>query len=294
MVVIDNKKNKEVLFKSNDLIQKIWHALGIREQQIFALLVKEIQPYDIEFKMQKFTFAQIAKELGWTDGGNTRVRLMTALKNMRKTCFWHRSLNNVNRLELCSALGDASIDVKEKTVDMILDKKLEPYLLGLRKKGSFTAVQFNYVVKADSRFTMPLYEYLRSKGFRRHTWQIIITVTELRGLLNAKPTQDWRDFRKYALNIAVEEINRITDITVKYESNKIGKEIDSVTFYCNRKRNSQDKEEFDEQVNKESFENIYDDEREDLCSDLPDSYYDEYIAFEGFDDDNMEIEEFDD
>jgi len=276
MVVIDNKKNKEVLFKSNDLIQKIWHSLGIREQQIFALLIKQIQPFDTEFKMQKFTFAQVAKELGWTDGGNTRIRLMTALKNMRKICFWHRSPDNVNKLELCGALGYAAIDVREKTAEMMLDKTLEPYLLGLRRKGNFTVVQFHYVVKANSRFTMPLYEYLRSKAFGRYTWQVEnITITELRGLLNAKPSQDWRDFKKYALNVATEEINRITDMTIKYEPNKIGKEIVSVTFYCRHKNNNQNKKEHIYKINTKNYEKM-DDEREDLCSDFPDSYYDEY------------------
>jgi len=300
MLNVNNKKeteiNKcEVIFKANDLVQKMWHTMGIREQQIFSLLVRQIRPYDTEFKKQKFTFSEIANELGWSEGGNTRRCLMECLRKLGSICFWHRTPYDSNKIMLCRVLESAAlIDLKENTVEMKLDDTLKPYLIGLQERGNMMITRFEYIKAANSQFTLRLYEYLRSKAFMRLSWQEKLTLEEIKELLNIKPTQPWGNLKRDALDKVAEEINKITDMIVKYEPNKVGKSIVSVTFYCRRKRNSQDKEEFDEQVNKESFENIYDDEREDLCSDLPDSYYDEYIAFEGFDDDNMEIEEFDD
>ena len=42
---------------------------GHKRTADFSLLVRQIRPYDTEFKKQKFTFSEIANELGWSEGG---------------------------------------------------------------------------------------------------------------------------------------------------------------------------------------------------------------------------------
>jgi len=281
MVIANNKKeteiNKsEVIFKANDLVQKMWHTMGIREQQIFSLLARQIRPYDTEFKKQKFTFSEIARELGWSEGGNTRKCLMECLQKLGSICFWHRTPYDSNKIMLCRVLESAAlIDLKENTVEMKLDDTLKPYLIGLQERGNMMITRFEYIKAANSQFTLRLYEYLRSKAFMRFSWQENLTLEEIKELLNIKPTQPWGNLKRDALDKAAEEINKITDMIVKYEPNKIGKNIVSVTFYCRRNHTKQDGKELIYKLNTESYKKI-DNEREDLCSDFPDSYDDEY------------------
>lgn len=257
-------KKPEVIFKANDLVQKMWSEMGLREQQIFALLVKQIRKYDKEFKVQKFTFAEIAKELRWAEGGNTRTCLMKALQNLGRICFWHRTPDNVKKIKLCRVLGsDATIDEEENTVEMKLDDTLMPYLIGLHDKGNKMITRFNYIIAANSQFTMPLYEFLRSKAITRFTWEEPLTVTEIKELLNIKPTQPWGNLKRDALDAAIKEINDITDMIVKTVPNKVGKRIDSVTFFC--KRINLDEQETLENMRREAFGEMSDYEKGMAC-----------------------------
>lgn len=82
----------------------------------------------------------------------------------------------------------------------------------------------------QSQYSIRLYELLKS--YENMNGQIF-EVIDLRKLLNLSDEvlADWFDFKRFVIERAIKEINKFTDIMVKYEPIKKGRKIFEVKFY---------------------------------------------------------------
>ena len=117
---------------------------------------------------------------------------------------------------------DNGASIKFKFADAIV-----PMLVELER--NFTTYEITQVANLQSRYAMRLYEFLiRFKT----TKKLEISLEDLRfrfGLLEHE-YKAMGDFKKFVLDLAVKQINEHTDITVKYEQHKKGRNITGFTF----------------------------------------------------------------
>ena len=113
-------------------------------------------------------------------------------------------------------------EVKFRFADAII-----PMLVELER--NFTSYEIEQVANLQSRYAMRLYEFLiRFKTSKK----LEISLEDLRfrfGLLEHE-YQLMIDFKKRVLDLAVKQINDNTDITVKYEQHKKGRNVIGFTF----------------------------------------------------------------
>ena len=121
-----------------------------------------------------------------------------------------------------------------------------PMLVELER--NFTTYEIKQVANLQSRYAMRLYEFLiRFKT----TKKLEISLEDLRfrfGLLEHE-YKAMGDFKKFVLDLGVKQINEHTDITVKYEQHKRGRNITGFTFtfkYKNKPKTQKQLEKRDE------------------------------------------------
>jgi plasmid replication initiation protein len=108
-----------------------------------------------------------------------------------------------------------------------------PLVVGLSK--NFTKYEIEQVAKLSSQYALRLYEILsqwRAKG------QCTLDLAELRfkfGLLDDEYLR-MDNFKRWVLDMAVNEINEQTDLTISYEQHKRGRVITGFTFAIKQKQ----------------------------------------------------------
>ena len=117
---------------------------------------------------------------------------------------------------------ESGAEVKFRFADAII-----PMLVELER--NFTSYEVKQIANLQSRYAMRLYEFLiRFKTSKK----LEISLEDLRfrfGLL-AHEYSRMSDFKKDVLDLAVKQINEHTDITVKYDQHKRGRNITGFTF----------------------------------------------------------------
>jgi plasmid replication initiation protein len=210
--------------KSNDLIQKARFNLSLQEQKIIIYLISRIKPEDMELKEHEFEIADFCRLCGLDDdsGGNYKY-IKQSLKDLRDKSVWIQIDENT---ETTMAWVDkVTITRKSGIVKIKIDDMLKPYLLHLQEK--FTQYELLYTLAMKSQYSIRLYEILKSYEYRHsHTFAI----EELKKRLNAEIYDRFNDFQCKALNIAIREINEVSDLNITLTLVKEGRRYKSAKF----------------------------------------------------------------
>lgn len=130
---------------------------------------------------------------------------------------------------------DTSASVK--SVKIQLDPDMKPYLL--RLKSNYTKYEYAYTLRMTHKATPRLYELLKSYHYDKlKPYDKSFDVDELRDILdaNGKDTyKQFRYFRHFILEPAIDEINDQTDINVSISTRKQGRIVVEVTFHIELK-----------------------------------------------------------
>jgi plasmid replication initiation protein len=203
-----NEARGFTVVKANDLIQKSRFNLSLEEQKILLYLISKIKPDDIAMVQYVFSVKDFCEVCGLDEknGGNYNYIKQT-LKGLRDKSVWVR-LNEKEEATLAwldyVIVNEQSGDVKIKINDI-----MRPYLLELKEQ--FTQYELVYTLAMKSRYSIRLYELLKSYEYRNgHTFRI----EDLKTRLNAEHYKRYQDFDRNAMGIAVREINALTDIKV--------------------------------------------------------------------------------
>lgn len=215
-------ERKQIIVKSNQVIQKSRYHLTIQQQKLILYLISKIRPSDTEFKEYIFDLKDICRILGVSIDGTNYIRFKDSLKKIADTSFW---LEIDGKDRLYRWIDDIEINRNETQVKIKLDEDLKPFLLQL--KESFTFYQLENVLCFDCKYSFRLYELFKSYEFKSN---LIISVEELKKYLMAENKYDrFTLFKTNVLNKAIDEINKYTDIQVSYtliRENRIIKYID--------------------------------------------------------------------
>lgn len=177
----------------------------------------------------------------------------TILKVHEQAVFHISELNEKKgkyQYEVISPLEKTAWNDYGNEVSFKFTESIMPYLVNLKK--NFTQYYLSNIGKLNSKYSIILYKWLSMnynqyehysvKGGRRAE-QVeayrnpSIQVSELRRLTDTeKEYKEMSNFTRKVLNNSLNEINKLTDLSVTYEKKKKGRSIDSIVFHIEKKR----------------------------------------------------------
>lgn len=218
-----NEQRSYCVYKSNDLIQKTKYDLTISEQKIVLRLIQMIKPTDTAFQWYNFDVQEFCDLCGIDNSsGSNYKRLKSTIQNLSDKSFWVKLASG--ETSLCRWIQKAYIKDGSGTVKIRLDEDLLPYLLQL--KDNFTSYSLCYVLGMRSKYSPRLYELIKSHEFHKH---LEIELDALKEMLMADK-YDYKNFKQKVLDVALNEINALSDLVVEYTPIKDKRKVVALSF----------------------------------------------------------------
>lgn len=222
--------------KSNELIQKSRFQLSMQEQKIILYMISKIKPDDEDFIEQDFSIIEFCKVCGIeTNSGKNYKNVKDAIKALADKSVWIMLDNGTETL--IRWINKAWVNKKSGIIKIRLDDEMKPYLLQLQ--NNFTSYELLYTLAMKSQYSIRLYEILRSQEYKRKA--VIFDIDELKRLLSAENYKRFPDFKRYVLDIALREINNLSDLNVTYEIIKEGRRYAKLEFSIKLKKDMKER-----------------------------------------------------
>lgn len=231
------KARQQLVIKHNDLIQRSRFDLSLQQQKIVLYLISKIKPDDEEFKLYEFSirdFCRICKIE--TNSGKNYDMLKEAIQEVADKSCWVKLEDG--KQTLVRWIEKPYIDEKSGIIKIKLDELMKPYLLHL--KNNFTQYQLCWTLQFRKKYSVRLYELIKSVHYDELSQlEIIYDVEELKKLLSADNYSRYNHFKERALEPAIEEINRLSDKTIKYEPIIYGNTVGRIKFIISTKNSKE-------------------------------------------------------
>lgn len=258
--VIVEEFNNQIIAQHNDLIKSVAN-MRKTSMKIFELAVGAL---DTTQKQRNVTIKKnIIFDILGQKGSSRNSHLRNALKELQHNAVFHLMPSKENSHEvLISPISKIEWAEQEDYISLFFTPEILPYITLL--KENFTQYKLEYIAKMESKHSIVLYkmfamyynqyDYYSNKGNRRQE-QIEqyrnpkLSVKELReqtGTVN-KYKKRFGDFKSKVLDRAIEEINKKTDLTIKYSKLRSGRYISDIQFYIRKKETD---------INQENIKNI--------------------------------------
>lgn len=223
------KGRNYMVVKSNAVIQRSRYELSVVEQRTIAYICSLIKPAsDGEYQ---FNIREYANICGIEADGRMYDTVKKTLKGLRDKSMW-LILENGSETTV-GWLDRVTTNKRSGRVIVRIDDRFAPYLFDLKEK--FTEYGLYNVLKIKSQYSIRLFELLKSYAYIEYK---LFDIDELKRLLmvdNVKSYNNFKDFRNRVLDVAVKEINELTDLNVTYETINMGRKVVQISFAIKQK-----------------------------------------------------------
>lgn len=228
------KQNQQFyVVKANDLIRRTRYNLTTQQQKIVLFAISKIKPNDAPGTRYEISIPELCEACGINidHGGYYYEAIKDDLQKLTNR-LWVQLPDKVQAT--VSWIGDAMIVPLSGTVYITFHDLMTPYLFQLKEK--YTQYQLEDVLVFKGKYSIRLYEILRSYTTQQaldtgEEKEVMMTLAELRKMLEVEGYKRWVDFDRYILKNAVEEINQYSDrIHIEYDTYRKGKKIDAINF----------------------------------------------------------------
>lgn len=217
--------------KRDDMVQKGRHQLSVREQRCVLYAISKIRPTDEVFQEYTFSLSDFYALCGLVDESYNELK--SILKGLSDRSWW-AEIDDKGTESVVRWFTTVRTNKRSGKVTIKFHEDMMPFLLQLTKQNAFyTSYNLQYVLPMSSQYSPRLYELLKSYQKNNREWFFDVEV--LKRLLDCENYARWPDFRRFALEPAVEEINRYTDINIAWDTQKEGRRITRVIFYMAEK-----------------------------------------------------------
>jgi plasmid replication initiation protein len=220
------KARNAIVVKSNDLIQKSRFELSTLQQKLVLFLASQIKPYDDDFYLHEFSINEFCTVCGIDDGGGNYTAIKKAIKEIADKSMWITLENGQETL--VRWIEKPYINQRSGIVKIRFDKDMKPFLLQLQ--GSFTQYELVWTIQFKSKYSIRLYEFVKSIHYNQlESYERIFTLEELRKALGAEEVhKEWKNFKARVLDPAVNEINEYSNQTIEYLPMSKGRTVEKV------------------------------------------------------------------
>lgn len=257
---------------SNDITDSEFYKrpeldLSVQQKKLVFYMMSNITKETREFPEEKISIADYCELYDIKLGGTTdREWLKKSLLSLAKKAFFIKLSDGSE--EVIRWVDKININYKTGYITLRLSNSLKIYLLELQK--CFTAFQLGYTTQFKSKYSYDLYLLCKGNAFKKEFYYSYEKLKDI--ILHGEDNYDrYYDFKKYCLQVAVDEINKYTDIVVDFKENRTKKKITEIFFYVRKKRKS-------EMQNVDSWKNIMKQSRKELLNtQLKETYLNDVI-----------------
>lgn len=214
-----NLERKNLVIKSNSLIQETRYQLSEQQQKIILYLISKIQQGDDVFSQFDFNLRNFCDLLGIKYRSGNYEYIKKNIQELSNKSFWIKSDTGE---KLCRWISKAEIVYNDmfgtERLIIKLDDDLMPYLLNVSQ--NFTRYQLENALIMKSKYSIRLYEILLSYC-NIGTYEV--SLNELKEKLQVNIGMRYDNFKRIVLNKSINEINTFTDLKVDYKTIKRGK-----------------------------------------------------------------------
>jgi len=225
--VVPWRPSKKMVVQHNALAEAKYR-LSVRAQKLLIRLLAELDQRNDDFTDIRLFLRDFAK-LASGDPGDVLFSefIDTAKQFMGQFVSITQSPVPGEKLPrglICHWISSMEKNPNERSITFSFDPKLRPYLLGLSR--NFFAYHTLHAFNLDSAYSIRLYQWAKSRQFLRRPQQV--SVDDLRhflgtieidadGVITKESLKRYNDFKKVALQPAVREINKKTDIVITFQ-----------------------------------------------------------------------------
>lgn len=217
--------------KRDDMIQHARFTLSVQEQKCILYAISRIKPEDTAFNEYTFDIKDFYDLCGIENDSYTRLK--QTLKGLTDKSWWV-VIDDKGTESVIRWFTTVRTNQRSGKVTLKFHEDMMPYLLQLatqaREQGAFyTQYGLKYILPMKGQYSPRLYELLKSYQKNNREW--FFDVEDLKKLLDCQNYKNFNDFKKRALDPAVEEINSYTDLNIAYDTEKEGRRIARITFF---------------------------------------------------------------
>lgn len=224
------KQQYALVVKSNDLIRKSRFSLTLTEQRIILYLISKIKPNDRDLLEYEFNIKDFCEVCG-IDYINNLSQLKETIKSLRDKSIWITLPNGAETL--VSWIEKPYLYQNSGNIKIRLDRDMIPYLLQL--KENFTKYELIAILALKSKFSLRMYELFKSYEY---LGKYEVSLEQLRKVMMLETEyKSTKDFKRYVIDKAVDEINTFTDLEIEYEVVKTGRSITGFIFTIHKPDN---------------------------------------------------------
>lgn len=222
-VDIQNQRSYLVV-KSNEIIQKARNDLTLNELKLLSFIFSKIKPTDRENQEYTISIKEYCQVSGLDyKNGQNYLTIKKNIKAIRDKSFW--LMDEKGNEVLVGWLGKARINKGSGKIIVRLDEDIQKYVIGLF--DNYTQYELLSTLPMKSAYSFKVFELLKSYAFQKHH---TFDIDELKRLLSATHYVNFKEFRKYVLEVATREINLYTDIEVSWQPITKGRKVIQVHF----------------------------------------------------------------
>lgn len=229
-----------IVTKSNDIVQRSRYELSVPEQKTIAYICSMIKPRTAleranhsDFILEyEFSIREYCKICGIDyDSGKNYSDIKNLLKGLISKVMWltledgsETTVNWVNKVWCNKGSGKCKVR---------LDEDMVPYLFDLKER--FVSYGLYSILGMKSQYSIRLYELLKSYLYQKSKTFDIEELKTLLMVANVKSYSRFPDFRRKVLEIAIKEINDLTDIWVDLMPITKGRKVIQLQFDMRKK-----------------------------------------------------------
>lgn len=220
-------KQTGLVTKANSLVEASYRLTSM-EQKVILALASKINVNDGELKTYTLSIKEFCNLLG-IKGNNQYTRLRQITLGLMRKAFQIRIAEK--EVVQVSWLSYVKYREQEGMLDMQFAPFLKEYLIELKK--SFTSYTLSNVVRLKHAYSIRLYELLKQyEKIGERTFHIEDLLDKL-GLAGTS-YKTYGNLKSRVLNPAKEELNRETDIQIKFIEIKQGRKVVGVRFLIHK------------------------------------------------------------
>jgi plasmid replication initiation protein len=240
------QRTKQVAAIANQFIQHARYKLTPREQKLILYMATLLKPEDSDFETYLVPVSEIEYILKSDETkkhGSFYERLDDLLDSITDKKITFPTDFTIDGVRLRGHINWVAGAVPKYDENGVLcvefgfSPQMKPFLLGLRER--FTRFEFLEVAKMKSGFSIRIYQMCKAFYFEniRHGRNVLaVGIRELKSRLGISDKYpDFRNFRRKVLDIAKEEINEKTRLSIDYDFIKKGRNITDLRIVINEK-----------------------------------------------------------
>lgn len=223
--------NELFVTKHNQLAGAHWlDDFTIFDQQVAAACIAQIDWEDDDFKETTLDASELFEEIhGYPLVGERKERYYKDLKKLQKKLFKIVSPLEPEKENIFNWFSKIREDKYKDIFEMTINPTLIKYLIHLKDSGNFISPRLLRYKKSKNTYGIKLYQIM--KTLNGPVYEKIMYINELKTIFNLTEKYNRSyDFKRYVINPAIQDINKLGDFHLEYEEIKRGRKVIGFKF----------------------------------------------------------------